>query len=67
MKRNGLLDNVDGIDEIDLSKVLLLSACVPDACYPSDFFGLLGFDGLCVTVEEAKSLRSGDIAFMWVQ
>lgn len=46
--------------------VFLLSACVPDACLPSDFFGDLGVDSICQTKNETTKLDAGDISFMFV-
>lgn len=53
---------IGGIEGVNLSNVILISACVPDACYPSDFFGPFGHDQFCITRQEATTLNRGDIA-----
>lgn len=45
--------------------ILSLSACIPDACKPSEVFGPFGMDLSCVTKDETKRLDNGDIAFLY--
>lgn len=44
----------------------LLSVCLPNACYPSDFFGNSGSDQLCQTRNQSRSLDPEDIVFLSV-
>lgn len=48
------------------AEALLLAVCVPDACFPSDFFGKLGDDTSCQIKGESKKLDASDIACMYV-
>lgn len=50
-------------NEISTS-ILFLAVCLPDACYPSDFYKSLGVDLVCQTKNEARTLDAGDIAFL---
>lgn len=50
--------------EISYENILLLAACVPDACFPSDLFGTLGSDSACQIKGESKQLDGSDIACM---
>lgn len=58
---------IGGVEGVDLSNVLLISTCVPDACYPSDFFGPFGHDEFCVTMKDATTLDAGDISCLSVR
>lgn len=51
---------------ISLRNVLLLAACIPDACSASDLFGELGVDIACQTKDENQKLESEDIACLYV-
>lgn len=62
--RSGQRSDDDDDDGLSTPDYLLLSACVPDACNPSDFFGPLGVDILCQTKDESKKLDATDIACM---
>lgn len=50
-----------------ISTLLLLATCLPDACYPSDFFGSLGANVACKTKNEGREMNAGDIAFLYVE
>lgn len=42
---------------------LLLAACIPDGCMPSEIFDL-GLDTYCETKNEYRQLDAGDISCM---
>lgn len=48
--------------DITVNGYLLLAACIPNACKPSELFGELGLDISCQTKNETKQLEATDIA-----
>lgn len=51
--------------EVSVASVLLLAACVPDACLPSDLFGELGNDLICQMKNETRKLNAADAACLY--
>lgn len=41
----------------------MLSVCLPNACYPTDFFGSSGSDDACLTKNQTKAFEAEDTVF----